>query len=286
MLAARSPAERLGLLLILLSTLSWSSAGLFVRLVPLDPWTQLFWRGLGGAISLFVLILLWERRSPVAAIAGLGRAGVGIAVSSALGMVLYIWSFQFTSVGRIAVIYALTPFLAMAAAYLLYRDRPGPRVLFGAVLALAGIAAMMSDAVDGGTILGDGLMLIVAATMAAVTLIARRVPTVSAMGAAAAGALLSASVAAPLAAPLSATPLEAVTLMVFGIISMGLGLALYTRGATAVPPGQAALITTLELPLSPLWVWLVLGETVSLMTILGGAVVMVAVMMSLTKGEG
>lgn len=286
MLAARSPAERLGLLLILLSTLSWSSAGLFVRLVPLDAWTQLFWRGLGGALSLYVLIFLWERRSPIAAIRGLGRAGIGIAVSSALGMVLYIWSFQYTSVGRIAVIYALTPFLAMAAAYGLYRDRPGPRVLFGAALALAGIAAMMSDAVEGGTLFGDGLMLIVAATMAAVTLIARRNPAVSAMGAAAAGALLSASVAAPLAAPLSATTAQALTLMVFGIISMGLGLALYTRGATSVPPGQAALITTLELPLSPLWVWLVLGETVSPMTIVGGAVVMVAVMVSLTKGEG
>lgn len=285
MMSHRQSPEVVGLILILASTLSWSSAGLFVRLVPVDPWTQLFWRGVGGALSLFVLIALWERRHPIAVMKGLGRAGVGIAVSSALGMVLYIWSFQYTSVGRIAVIYALTPFLAMVAAFLLYRDRPSGRVMFGAALALAGIGAMMSDAIDGGTLWGDGLMLVVAATMAAVTLIARRAPTVSAMGAAAAGALLSASVAAPLAAPLSASGGQIITLMVFGVISMGLGLALYTRGATTVPPGQAALITTLELPLSPFWVWLVLGETVTVMTVVGGMVVMLAVVVSLSKSE-
>jgi hypothetical protein len=54
------------------------------------------------------------------------------------------------------------------------------------------------------------------------------------------------------------------------------GLALYTLGSRRVPAAEATLIASLEVPLTPFWVWLAFGEVVSLSTLIGGAFVLSA----------
>ena len=58
---------------------------------------------------------------------------------------------------------------------------------------------------------------------------------------------------------------------------MTLGLTLFTIGSRLIPAAETALISALETPLAPLWVWLAFGETVSAQTLVGGAIVMAAV---------
>ena len=49
--------HRLGILLILVSTIAWGSGGLFVRLLPFDPWTIVFWRGVFGTLFIGAFVL-------------------------------------------------------------------------------------------------------------------------------------------------------------------------------------------------------------------------------------
>ena len=60
---------------------------------------------------------------------------------------------------------------------------------------------------------------------------------------------------------------------------MGLGLAFLTVGARLIPAAEVALITLLEVVLGPLWVWIGYSETPGLATLVGGAVVIVAVLL-------
>ena len=55
-----------------------------------------------------------------------------------------------------------------------------------------------------------------------------------------------------------------------------MGLALYTFGAKRIPAVDASLLTALEVPLTPLWVWLVLNEVPSAGTLVGGPIVLCA----------
>jgi len=66
---------------------------------------------------------------------------------------------------------------------------------------------------------------------------------------------------------------------------IGLGLAFLTMGARLIPAAEVALITLLEVVLGPLWVWLTLSERPGTGTLLGGAVVVVAVMLQ-AGGKG
>ncbi len=53
-------------------------------------------------------------------------------------------------------------------------------------------------------------------------------------------------------------------------------MVLYSAGARLAPPAQVALITLLETVLGPIWVWLAVGENPGAPTLIGGLVVLLA----------
>ena len=66
-------------------------------------------------------------------------------------------------------------------------------------------------------------------------------------------------------------------LAALGIGQIGLGLVLLRVGARLIPAAQVALITLLEVVLGPLWVWLAFDERPSTLTLVGGAIVIAAI---------
>ncbi len=58
-----------------------------------------------------------------------------------------------------------------------------------------------------------------------------------------------------------------------------LGLILFTAGARLIPAAQAGLITLLEVVLGPLWVWLIYREKPDALTLVGGSVIVAAVLL-------
>jgi drug/metabolite transporter (DMT)-like permease len=83
----------------------------------------------------------------------------------------------------------------------------------------------------------------------------------------------------------SVTGTDLAILAMFGFFQVALGLTLFMLGSRLLPSGQAALIATLEMPLMPFWVWLAFQETPTLRALLGGALVMGAVIAD-TIGDG
>jgi drug/metabolite transporter (DMT)-like permease len=92
---------------------------------------------------------------------------------------------------------------------------------------------------------------------------------------------------APLAHPGTVTKADLVLLILLGVGQMGLGLAFLTIGARLIPAVDVALITLLEIPLAPFWVWLATSERPSTTTLVGGVVIIFAVLLQTTRsGQG
>jgi drug/metabolite transporter (DMT)-like permease len=70
---------------------------------------------------------------------------------------------------------------------------------------------------------------------------------------------------------------DVAALAALGALQIGLGLVFLTIGARLIPAAQVALISLLEVVLGPLWVWLAIDERPTAATLVGGAVVVVAV---------
>lgn len=276
------PPEQRGILLVTAAAVAWSTTGLFTRALDLDAATMLVWRGAFGALGLTLVIAGLQGRRGFAGFLRLGPAGWLYAVISGASMLCFIGSLRLTSVAHVAIIYAVVPFLAAGLGWLTLRERPTPLAIGASLAALAGAVVMVGLSPDGNP-LGDLMALGMTFGMALTMIIARAHPGIPTLPAAALSALLSAMAALPFAAALAVTPGQALGLAAFGLVNSSAGLALFLLGSALIPPVKTALITALDAPLAPLWVWLIFAEAPSSVTLAGGAIVMAAVVVYILR---
>jgi drug/metabolite transporter (DMT)-like permease len=266
-----------GVLLIFLSAIAYSSAGFFTRLIHLDAWTMLFWRGLFAGLMILCVIVVQERGRTVAAIRAIGRPGLVAALCSTAATILYLNAFRHTSVADVAVIFAAAPFLTAGLGWLWLGVTEAWATLAASLLALVGVTIMVGGAVVEGHLIGDLLAFGMTACMAIMMLIIRQQQQTSMLPAACLSALLCPLVVWPFVSPLAIDMGDMVNLFLFGTTQFGLGLVFLTLGGRLVSATENALINTLETPLAVAWVWLCFGETPSVTSFVGGIVVMAAV---------
>ena len=268
----------LGILLIVISTVAWSSGGLFVRLLPFDAWTIIVWRGVfaTGFIGLFVLFKYGTQT--LAKISKLGATGAFGTLLSTATITQFIVAFQHTSVANAMTIYAALPFLTAGISFLWLREKPSVPTLMASAVALTGIVIMLGPA-SGGPRFGDLLAFGATTTSALLTIIIRRNGQIDMLPVALLSAALSILVALPFAhQTFELAARDYVVAVGFGLIPMTLGMMLYVIGSALIPATLSALIGTMEAPFGALWAWLGAGEVPALTTFIGGAIVMAGVL--------
>jgi len=276
MKADASARHGLGLLLVALAAFFWSTSGIFVRLISADVMTMLFYRGLFSGSGVMLVYLLLEGKSGLLRLKSLPLPIFAVAACSALSMISGIGSLRFTTVAESLIIYATVPFMTAGFAWVFVGERPSARTMIASAIALAGVAIMLKDASWDGSLFGKGLAVLMTLGMAAMTTIMRRhqnVPMLPAMGI---SAWLCSFVTFWFAAPLSISGQDLMLCALFGVIQNATGLVLYAIWSRKIPAAEATLIAALEVPFTPLWVWLFLGETPAGAVLVGGAVVMAA----------
>jgi drug/metabolite transporter (DMT)-like permease len=279
--------HRKGIVLVVAAAIAWSTAPFFTRLLPFDSWTILFWRGLfGGALIATILVLL-QGRSGLQDFTGMEKSGWLVASLSTLGMVCFIPALQLTSTSNVAIIIATGPFVTAALAWIWLREVPRLRTTLASIVALCGIAIIVGGARVGSDILGLALACIMTVAIAAMTVIVRQHRNTSMVAAAALSNILGCVVSIPFAQGIAAvTGFDLFIFAMFGFFQVALGLTLYMLGSRLLPSGQAALIATLETPLMPFWVWFAFQEMPSSRALVGGALVMGAVIADIIGDRG
>jgi drug/metabolite transporter (DMT)-like permease len=230
----------------------------------------------GGLIAVIMVVL--QGRAGLRDLVGMGRSGWLVALYSTVAMIAFIPSLQLTSVSNVAIIIATGPFLAAGLAWLWLREIPRSRTIWASLVALCGVAIIVGNAQLGSDLLGIGLACVMALAIAAMTVMVRRHRDTSMVAAAAISNFLTSVVCIPFAHGITAvTGGDLLILAMFGFFQVALGLTMFFLGSRLLPSGQAALISTLETPLMPFWIWLAFAEVPALRVLLGGALVMGAV---------
>jgi drug/metabolite transporter (DMT)-like permease len=268
---------RLGLLLVTLSAIAWSSGGFFVRLIPLDAFTQLQWRGFFGFLGMAVFLGFRDGRRAVTDLQFLGWAGAAYVLFGALAMFCFINSLTYTSVAHNSIIYATVPLVTAVLAWFLIREKPGKSALLAALASFGGVALMVSTGEGGGQLLGDGLAFLMTLFTALMIVLGRRHLKIPLLQATALSALGSSLLAVPFAQHTLPEPEVLWHLFVFAIFTQTFGLAAFALGSRLIPSMETALIGALDGPLAPLWVLVAFSETPAQATIIGGTIVLVSI---------
>jgi drug/metabolite transporter (DMT)-like permease len=276
-----APADlaRRGQLLVAAAAIAWSTAGPVQRAVDATPTTQVAIRAGVAALALFVWLGVRKGRGTLRAFLDVGFSGLVVAVSLAIVSSAFILALAHTSVAHVLLFQAIAPFLAALLAWLFMREAIGLRTWMAMAAALAGVAIMVGGSLGSGSLRGDALCVVMSSGFALVIVITRRHLEISMTPATALGVGIAFLATAPFSHFGGVSPGDFALLAALGAGQMALGLILFTAGARLIPAAQAGLITLLEVVLGPLWVWLIYREDPDALTLLGGAVIIAAVLL-------
>jgi len=287
--AIRHPASRIGTrsddasrstgsLAVAVAAVAFSTAGLFTRLITADVWTMLFWRGLFGGLLIAATIVWQERARTRAAFAAVGWAGVVTASCSTVATICFITALRETTVADVTIIYATAPFIAALIAWAWTREQPPRTTIAASGVALIGVVIMCGGPLSKGLALGDLLALAMTGLMALMMVVIRKNRQVSMLPATCLSAFACAVAVFPLSHPMAVAQADLLLLVLFGTVQFGIGLLLLTVGSRLIAATRSSLLANLELPFAPLWVWLAFDEIPSLLTCVGGGIVLIAVL--------
>jgi drug/metabolite transporter (DMT)-like permease len=277
-----SVERRRGLLLVLAAGVLWSTLGLGVRLIEeATVWQILMYRSASLSLFLFIVIRLRSRENPFHQIRRIGYpvlvAGLGLFVAYSGG----IYAIQSTSVANAMLLFATAPFMAAALGWLVLGEAVRRATWIAIIVALLGIGIMFADKSAGAALLGS-LAAIWSALGFAVFTVALRwgksgemLPAVFLSGLMAVG--ITALICILTDLPLILSVRDGGVAVGMGVFQVGAGLILYTLGSRALPAAELTLLSLAEVLLGPVWVWLFMGETATLYTLLGGAVLLAAI---------
>lgn len=269
-----SSERLLGLVLIFISAIVFSSAGLFVKGVSADSWVILFWRGLSAAA--FTTGYVFWRRQTRREFMRMGRPGVAAGVIGALATIAFIPSFKNTSIANVSLIYAAVPFVCASIGWFWIREKPTRTVLLASCAAFSGVLIIVSGSLASVNLKGDLLALWMTLGMGVYLCIYRRYPQTPAAGPAVLLSLLLVPVAWALGDPLAASVRDILITCLFGLV-FSIASVTMAEGARRLPATETALISTLETPLAPIWAYLLFSEIPTRYTLSGGLVILVAV---------
>jgi drug/metabolite transporter (DMT)-like permease len=280
--ATATATARRGQIYVAFAAVAWSTAGVLQRQLTLGTSTQVFGRAVFAGLALLAYVAVADRGRVLHAFRSVGLAGVAVALCVAVASASFIAALNHSSVARVLFILAVSPMLAALLARVTLGEPISRRTVLAMGLALVGVSVMLGSPGEG-SLVGDGLSFLTAFAFAIMVVITRWRHEVSMAPATCLSQVILVVAFLPFADPGEIGHSDVFWLAALGIGQIGLGFALLTVGARLIPAAQVGLITLLEVVLGPLWVWLALNERPSTLTLVGGAIVIVAIVIQ-TRG--
>ena len=271
-----------GIILVLVSAVVFSTAGIFTRAVSAGAWDIIFWRGL-FAVCFTLAYTAW-RGTFKSEFFNMGKSGIAAASVGASGTAAYIPAFKLTTIANVSLLYAATPLLAAFIAWWWMGERATKVVLIAGLVTLLGVAIVVSGSIGGVHIKGDLLACWMAIAMAIGFVIYRKYPTTPAAGPSALSSLLLFPWALAFGKPFSDALPEILTMIGFGLVFAIASITL-SEGAKRLPAGETSLLSVLEVVMAPLLAWAAFSEVPALASFVGGAMILAAVIASQVLAE-
>jgi DME family drug/metabolite transporter len=258
----------------------FSTGGTAIKLCGYGVWQMAAGRALIAALAILLLLPdAWRRWSWRASLVGIPYAGAALC---------YLFANKLTTAASAIFIMASDPLFVLALAPLLLRERVTRHDLeymaalgVGMALLLSAPGRVFATAPNPGlgNFFAAGCAVFWAFAILGFRWVARhpRGGQGAVAAAAASGNVIVCLAALPLALPLqTGEPRDWLVLVYLGVFQLGLAYVFLARAIPDVRAIEASLVLLVEPVLSPIWAWLVHGETPGMRAVVGGAVILAA----------
>lgn len=270
-MASDSMAKK-GFYLVFVAALLLSIGGLCIKMIP---WQPLSINSFRSIIALAILIPFAKiTRVPFRLTPGV-LAGAGAVWGATT---LYTVATKLTTAGNAVLLQFTAPMFVILFMWVVFRERPRRLDIVACLCIFGGVVCFFLDSLGSGRFVGDVIAVLSGVCYAWVFMM-QRLPGGSPLWSTILGQALGAVVGLP--SLVQETQFDSTSLFfgaLLGIFQLGLAYAFLTTGLKYAKPITASLVTGIEPVLNPILVALVVGETLTPLALLGGAVVFLSVM--------
>ncbi|MDH5422997.1 MAG: DMT family transporter [Acidimicrobiia bacterium] len=283
-MVSRLRPHQLGLLMGVAgyTVISFESFG--IRVAGLGEWDTAFWFGLFTAIAMSMLVPARTGRSLPSAVKDGGWVMVASGILQAMSTIFFILAIQFTTVSNAVVIFAATPVLAALVAHVVLKERTSTRMWMAIAASIVGILIVMSGSFGEGRISGDLFAVGAISAYTANLTIWRKNRELRRTVAIGLGGLVMAVVSALFADPTTVTLKAVLILLLLGGLMGPAGRVSVASSTRYLPTAQVSLLGPIETLGATAWAWLFLAEAPAGTTLVGGGIVLTAVLYGAASG--
>lgn len=267
-----------GVALVIIGGIFLSSSGILLRnLETASGWQVLFYRGFAFSATLFVLLLIKYRSGTVQAFRDIGWPGIWAGTVLGLGSICYVFAILTTTVANAVFIIGAAPLATAFVGWLVLGERTSRFGIIAMIVSLGGIGLMFADGLIEGRWFGNIAALLVVASFVVYLLVIRNRRHVDMLPATCLGGLVMSGVAGFFVEGFSISNHDMAIALLMGCVQFGVGFICFTIATRYILASEVALFALSESILSPIWVWIGVGEQPSVLTLAGSAIVFFSV---------
>ena len=269
-----------GPFLVFLGACSLSFGGLIVKSFEgANLWQILFWRSLFFIIIVTIFLFITYKKNFFTSFKKAGIPGLigGIVLSS--GFCGYVFAMYNTTVANTNfIIQTQTIFLAIFG-YFFLKEKISKITLASIILAISGIILMVGNSLSPGQMTGNIAAFIMPISFAFLILIIRKYPQIDMVPIQLIAGILAMIIGYLMSVKIQISIHDIFLGFLAGFFQLGFGFILITIGARTTPSAMVGIVMLTEAVFGPLWAWLFINENPPFIVLIGGSIVIFAVLL-------
>lgn len=263
-------AKNIGLLFILASAIFFSLGGVLIKMIT---WSSITINGTRNLFAFMVMLLYMKKIHHKIIINKIVAAG---AVVNLLMNLTFVIATKLTSAANAIVLQFTAPIFLIIYIWIVWKKKPDKEAVAACVLVFGGILCFFFDKISFGGQMGN-LLAIISGALYAVIFMLKKFKNSDFES----SILLSQIASFVIFIPwyfkeTDFSSVNIVLIVILGVVQMGVAYVCLANGLDRVTPVTAALTSTIEPILNPIWVAIFYGEIISPIAIVGAAVVIIS----------
>ena len=274
-----SDMRKLAILLMIASSVVISFSGLIVRLLEAGPLVMNFYRGLFLMCAVMVLLVVRYRGATVIRVIGVGWPGLIAGVMLAGAAMTFLQSLTHTTVANTLFLLGAIPFVTATLAWVFLKERPNSATLVTMAIAFAGIVIMIGEGFAIGSSYGNLMALLTTLCFSIYAVLVRHNRQIDMLPAILISTVIIMIVVALMRqGHLDISRQDLLLCLLWGGVMSGFTSACFIVASRHIIAAEVTIFMLLEFALGPVWVWFFVNEIPSRWTLVGGALVISAVL--------
>ena len=268
-----------GPLLIFLGALSLSFGGLIVKSFEgATLWQILFWRSLFFTLTILAFLIVSYKKKVFKSFYDSGLPGFIGGIILSFGFCGYVFAMYNTTVANTNFIISLQILFLAIFGYFFLKEKISAVTLTSIILAISGVFLMVGNSLTPGELSGNLAAFMMPITFAILIIIVRKFPTVDMVPAQFVAGISSCLIGFLMSNKLMISSHDIFLGFLAGFFQIGFGFIFITIGARSTPSAMVGIIMLSESVLGPIWAFLFVSERPSMFGLLGGAIILLAVL--------